>query len=307
MRRNLRAKRASIVVTSAALALGAAAFAAGADAPIIDWPAYNRLPTSERYAPFTQISTANVSRLQQLCVYDLDVEVNFQAGPIVIGRTLYVTTDKDTIAIDAGTCRQKWRAHEDGPSIGLRVNRGAAYLDGRVFRGTEDGDVLAYDAESGRKLWQAHIADPDKAESVPAAPIAWNGLVFIGTAGSDSYGVQGRMYALDAATGTVAWETYTVPTDAPQPRNGKMQAQARATWSNSNGVPITGGGSWTTYSLDAARGLLYVPVGNPGPDFTNQVRPGNKGKRIKRRAEQVGDINGRCGLCGIDRVQAPLI
>jgi alcohol dehydrogenase (cytochrome c) len=54
-----------------------------------------------------------------------------------------------------------------------------------------------------------------------------------------------------------------------------MQAQALATWSNPNGVPITGGGTWTTYSLDATRGLLYVPVGNPGPDFTNRVRVGD--------------------------------
>jgi len=33
----------------------------------------------------------------------------------------------------------------------LRVNRGPAYLDGKIFRGTEDGDVLAYDAASGGK------------------------------------------------------------------------------------------------------------------------------------------------------------
>src|SRR3979409_2568341 len=60
------------------------------------------------------------------------------------------------------------------------------------------------------------------------------------------------------------WETYTVPTDAPQPGNEKMQAQARTTWGNANGVPITGGGTWTTTTLDPDRGLLYVPVGNPG-------------------------------------------
>jgi alcohol dehydrogenase (cytochrome c) len=70
------------------------------------------------------------------------------------------------------------------------------------------------------------------------------------------------------------WETYTVPTDAPQPGNEKMQAQARPTWGNAPGVPITGGGTWTTFTLDAEQGLLYVPVGNPGPDFTLGVRPG---------------------------------
>src|SRR5207244_569857 len=34
------------------------------------------------------------------------------------------------------------------------------------------------------------------------------------------------------------------------------------------------GGTWTAYSLDAAAGLLLIPVGNPGPDFNNDARPG---------------------------------
>jgi alcohol dehydrogenase (cytochrome c) len=248
--------------------------ARAADTPVQDWPSYNRTLTSERYAPFDQINRTNVARLKPLCVYDLNVDSSFQTGPIVIGRTLYATTDKEILAIDADTCQQKWRVREEGPPTGLRVNRGAAYLDRRLFRGTGGGDVVAYDAETGRKLWSTHLADPAKAESIPAAPVTWNGLVFIGTAGGDRYGVTGRVYALEAQTGKVVWETYTVPTDAPQPGNEHMQAQARATWGNTNGVPIAGGGTWTTFTLDAERGLLYVPVGNPGPDFANHVRPG---------------------------------
>jgi alcohol dehydrogenase (cytochrome c) len=249
--------------------------AAGAADPVAtDWPSYNRTLSSDRYAPFNQINKANVSRLKQLCVYDLNVDTNFQTGPIVIGRTLYATTDKEILAIDADTCQQKWRVREEGPSVGLQVNRGAAYLDGRLFRGTGEGDVLAYDAATGKKLWTTHLADRAKGESIPSAPLAWNGLVFIGTAGSDVYGVQGRVYALEALTGRVTWETYTVPTDAPQPGNEKMQAQARATWGNASGVPITGGGTWSSYALDPERGLLYVPTGNPAPDFTLDVRPG---------------------------------
>ncbi len=238
-----------------------------------DWPSYNRTLTSDRYAPLDQINKTNVSRLKQLCVYDLNVDVGFEAGPIVIGRTLYVTADKEILAIDAATCQEKWRVREDSPSA-PRVNRGAAFLDGRLFRGSGEGNVLAYDATSGAKLWTTHLADPDKGESIPSAPIAWNGFVFIGTAGSERYGVKGRMYALDARTGKPVWETYTVPTDVPQPGNETMQKQARTTWGNVEGVPITGGGTWTSYTLDPDRGLLYVPVGNPGPDFATQVRPG---------------------------------
>src|SRR6516162_3832352 len=267
---------ASTIAAAVLVGVGGACIAAAQapDALATGWPSYNRTLSSERYVPFDQINSTNVSRLKQLCVYDLNVDTSIQTGPIVIDRTLYATTDKEIFAIDAETCEQKWRVREEGPSIGQRVNRGAAYLDGRLFRGTEEGDVLAYDAASGKKLWSTHLADPQKGESVPAAPIAWSGLVFIGTAGGDRYGVTGRVYALEAQTGKAVWETYTVPTDAPQPRNERMQAQAKLTWGNANGVPIAGGGMWTTFTLDSQRGLLYVPVGNPGPDFANQVRPG---------------------------------
>ena len=259
-------------MSAAVIALLAPARAA--DPVQTDWPSYNRTLTAERYAPLAQINKANVARLKQLCVYDFNVSTGFETGPIVIGRTMYLTTDTDIAAIDGDTCRQLWRVHEDFPARGLPINRGAAFLDGRLFRGTGEGNVLAYDAATGQKQWSTHIADPAKGENITAAPIAWNGLVFIGTSGSDVYGVTGRIYGLDARTGKVAWETYTVPTDAPQPGNEKMQAQAKATWGNAPGVPITGGGTWTTTTLDPARGLLYVPVGNPGPDFAKEVRPG---------------------------------
>jgi PQQ-dependent dehydrogenase (methanol/ethanol family) len=246
----------------------------GADTAATDWPSYNRTLTSERYAPLEQINKGNVSRLKQLCVYDLNVDVNFQTGPIVVGRTMYVTADREILAIDAATCQEKWRVREESPSPGQRVNRGAAYLDGKLFRGTGDGDVVSYDAATGKKLWTTHLADPEKGESIPAAPIAWNGMIFIGTAGSERYGVKGRVYALDAGSGKPVWETYTVPTDASQPGNETMQKQAQGTWGNAAGTPITGGGTWTSYTLDPDRGLLYVPVGNPGPDFATAVRPG---------------------------------
>ena len=239
-----------------------------------DWPSYNRTLTSERYVPFDQINRGNVSGLKQLCVYDLGIDTSFQTGPLVIGRTLYGTTEMDTFAIDADTCQQKWRVHENIKGA-LPVNRGAAYLDGRLFRGTQDGRVFAYDAATGKKLWETRIADAKKGESVPAAPIAWNGMVFIGNAGGDRYEGRGRMYGLDAKTGKNLWETYMVPNDGPPaPNNERMQALARQSWGNAKGVPVSGGASWTSYSLDPAKGLLYVPGGNPSPDFLKDMRPG---------------------------------
>src|ERR1700748_2477696 len=78
-----------------------------------DWPSYNRTLTSERFVPLDQINKTNVAQLKQLCVYDLGQQTEFETGPIVIGDTLYGTSEMDIFAIDANTCQEKWRTHED--------------------------------------------------------------------------------------------------------------------------------------------------------------------------------------------------
>jgi len=146
-----------------------------------------------------------------------------------------------------------------------------------LFRGTQDARVLAYDFKTGKRIWETAIGDPKKGESAPAAPIAWNGLVFIGNAGGDIKGVKGRMYALDAKTGKIVWEFYLVPKAEGDPTRGPLGASPlnASTWGNSlQGVPITGGATWTSYSLEPDTGLLYVPGGNPAPDFAPNVREG---------------------------------
>ena len=48
-----------------------------------------------------------------------------------------------------------------------------------------------------------------------------------------------------------------------------------STWKNASGSPITGGGTWSSYTLDPTTGLLYVPGGNPAPDFATGPREGS--------------------------------
>jgi len=169
-----------------------------------DWPSYNKTLTSERFSDLSQINTKNVAKLKVLCTYDTWRLTSFETGPIMVEGALIGTTEFDIFSIDPSTCAENWRTHEEYPGYILPTNRGAAYLDGRLFRGTDDGRVLAYDFKTGKRLWETPIADPAKGESVPAAPIAWNGLVFIGNAGGDFKGGKGRMYALDAKTGKIA-------------------------------------------------------------------------------------------------------
>jgi alcohol dehydrogenase (cytochrome c) len=184
----------------------------------------------------------------------------------VVAGTMYFTTDTRSYAIDAATCVEKWQVERLGERRSpLGVHRGFAYLDGRLFRGTSDAHVLALDAADGHTIWDSKIDDDAPGVSMPMAPIAANGLVFIGHAGGDQTGVAGHAYAFDADDGHLVWRFDVVPDEDV----------VLATWPNRDRYPITGGAFWTSFTLDTEHGVLYVPAGNPAPDFDVEARGGD--------------------------------
>jgi alcohol dehydrogenase (cytochrome c) len=242
-----------------------------------DWPSYNKTLTSERFSELDQITGENARDLSVLCTYDTGQYTGFNSGLLEIEGALVFSTEYDIFSIDPNTCKENWRVHETyTPASPQGVSRGPAFFDNMLFRGTQDGRVLAYDFKTGKKLWDTRIADPKRGESAPAAPIAWNGLIFIGNAGGDIKGVKGRMYALDAKSGKIVWEFYLVPKSPGDIERGPEAPSTLtgATWSTPPAQPITGGATWTSYTLDPSDGVLYVPGGNPAPDFALSERDG---------------------------------
>ena len=73
------------------------------------------------------------------------------------------------------------------------------------------------------------------------------------------------------------WQFFLVPKTEGDTVRGPEGASPldTSTWKNVPGAPISGGGAWTSTTLDPASGLLYVPVGNPAPDYDNSVRQGD--------------------------------
>jgi alcohol dehydrogenase (cytochrome c) len=242
-----------------------------------DWPSYNRTPSSQRYSPLNQITTTNVGKLKIQCTYDLHEFTSFESSLIMVDNALIGSTEYDTFSINPATCAENWRTHMDYPGSLLPSNRGPAYLDGMVFRGTQDARVLAFDFKTGKQLWETRVGDTAHGETVPSSPIAWDGMVYVGNAGGDFKGGKGHMYALEAKTGKIVWEFYLTPKtegDAPRGPVGTSPDEA-STWNNAPGIPITGAGTWTSYTLDIKNGLVYVPGGNPGPDFASGAREGD--------------------------------
>lgn len=178
---------------------------------------------------------------------------------------MYVTTATATYAVEARTGKLLWQSKFTPKSLGLGTPvRGVAYANGRLYRGTPDARVMAIDAKSGKTIWVVDGADMAKGEYFTAAPIEWKGLVYIGTSGSD-IGDVGHMMALRAKDGQKMWSFDIVPSSGP----------AAATWPSDPNKIKAGGGMYSSYALDTGTGILYVPTGNPGPDFVPSYRPGD--------------------------------
>ena len=201
-------------------------------------------PTSQRFSPLDQINSKNVGNLKVLCTYDLGIFTAFESGLIMVNNALIGTAEFEIFSINPATCAENWRTRLDYPGALLPANRGAAYMDGMLFRGTQDCRVLAFDFKTGKQVWETTICDTKHGESVPSAPIASDGLVYVGNAGGDFKGGKGHVYALDGKTGKIVWEFFLVPkVDGDMVRGplGKSPLDPK-TWNNAPGIPISGGG-----------------------------------------------------------------
>lgn len=263
-----RLRRGSLAAGLIAAALASSRVAA--QSATGDWPSYNRSGDGQRYSPLTELTPRTAGGLRQLCTFDTGERIAMETGPIAVGGMLYVTTDTVTYAIDGATCGLRWRhARADRVRPARPVNRGAVYVDThmgpRLVRGSADAHVYALDARTGATRWDVVIGDATGGETVSAAPAEWRGLVFIGTAGGDYVGVTGRVLALDISDGHVVWQFWTVPAGGV----------AGMSWPDPTpDVPRTGGGTWSTYTVDTVARMLVVATGNAAPLFTPLLHAG---------------------------------
>ena len=230
-----------------------------------NWLMFNGSYSADRYSPLKQITTKNVDSLTQMGRYELPETTSFQAGPVVVNHSLYVTTATGTYAVDARNGKLLWTHKYSPKSLGIGTPvRGVAYADGKLFRGTPDGHLLSLDAKTGKLIWDVVGADAEAGEYYTAAPIVWKGMIFLGSSGSD-VGAIGRMRAFSVKDGRRLWNFDIVPSSGP----------GADTWPSDPAKRRAGGGMYSSYALDTATGILYVPTGNPGPDFAGDYRPGD--------------------------------
>jgi alcohol dehydrogenase (cytochrome c) len=218
-----------------------------------------------RYTDLKEITPANAKNLRPVCLYRSEQSASVQTSPLVYGGVMYLTFGRATVAIDAKTCRERWtyiwqpKGQEISPA-----NRGAAIKDGKLVRGTADGYLIGLDMASGSLLWSQPIASFAGGQYLSMPPLIFGDLIIVGPSGAD-FGAKNWIGAFKLETGEPVWKFNLIP-DAGEP--------GAETWQNPESLKHGGGSLWTPVSLDAKAGIVYLPVGNPAPDFYGELRPG---------------------------------
>ena len=259
-----------------------------------NWLVYGGAYDNQRYSQLTQVSTDNVKNLALAWTYETGVQLSFETTPVVVDGVMFMTTaGSNVIALNAVTGEQIWRYE---PKLTTAIlccgpnNRGVAVYGNRVFVATLDDRLIALDQRDGTVAWQTQIDDPAAGYSETSAPLIADGKVIIGAAGAE-YGIRGYVKAFDVETGKLVWTWYAIPapgeapngwwgewkeTDpfgAPLHRNIAQEKRDSARYAN---AWRHGGGSvWMTPAYDPDTKTLYASVGNPSPDLTGSVRPGD--------------------------------
>jgi len=289
--------KTKLVLAVVAFALG------GAKAPeseLVEWPFYGGDPAGAKYSPLADINRDNVSKLEIAWewrpgedeIKELGTQPGtFQNTPLMIGNVLYLSTPYNrVVALDAETGRLLWsydpQTYRDGqPPNGMGyVHRGvAAWRDGdrlRIFMNSRYR-LISVDALTGEPvqsfgdggivdLSQGLIWEINKLHYTNTSPpIVYKDLVILGNGVGDRLMYRndppGDVRAFDARSGKPVWSFHTIP-QAGEFGNDTWGADS---WKFTGHTNV-----WAPMTLDAERGLLYLPVSTPSNDFYGARRPG---------------------------------
>jgi len=233
-----------------------------------NWLTYSGDYQSQRYSKLNQINRDNAAKLKVAWMYQMRGRTKVETSPLVFDGIMYVSEPpSDVTALDLRTGRPIWSYRRSMPAVPVccgQVNRGVAALDDQIFVGTLDAHLVALDMKTGRVRWDVEVADYKGANSITLAPLAVKDKVIVGIAGAE-YGIRGFLDAYDAKTGKRAWRFWTVP----GPGEPGSETWLGDSW-KTGGAP-----TWVTGSYDPQTNLLYWGTGNPGPDFSGEMRKGD--------------------------------
>ncbi len=246
-----------------------------------DWPVYNGGPDGDHYSRLTQINRSNVNRLKAAWTYDTGEKGGLQSNPLVIGRTLYAyTPTQKVIALDAATGKLKWKF--DSGIHGTQPARGVTYWtdgkSGRIFAGVmnflycldaDTGKLVTTFGETGRVDLRKQLRGDFEQQSIALTTpgIIYKDLIIVGGRNPETHPAPpGDVRAYDVRKGTLRWSFHTIP----HPGEEGYETWPEEAWKTSGAA-----NNWAGMTLDAERGIVYVPTGSAVFDFYGGDRPGD--------------------------------
>lgn len=260
-----------------------------------DWPVYAHDPSGQRYSPLAQINTTNVAKLKLAWQYGIDpagVDLNpanrvlsgTEAVPIMVNGVLYSpTVHRSIVALEPETGKEIWKYDLGKVAAPLR---GVTYWAGdkasppAILAGTSDGHLIALNAKTGKLVpgfgnegavdLRPGVADkfPDAAYHMGSPGIIYRNLIITGAQGKedDPDGPAMDVRAWDLHTGRLVWTFHTIP----HPGESGYD-----TWPPNNWVTAGSPANWGAGTVDAQRGLIFLPVGQPAAQYYGGARHGN--------------------------------
>ena len=241
-----------------------------------DWPSYRHDESGTGHSPLRQINAGNVASLIRVWIYSLQGEasaapnagrgggaggVNSQATPIVVNGVMYLPAANRVVALDPESGKSIWEHVIEG---GAPSRRGLAYWPGegatapRVLV-TAGRRLLALDTRTGSpSAGFGNSGEVDLGVPYNSVPIVHRNVVVVGanTPPGTAGGI-GNPRAFDARTGAKLWEF----TSVAQPGT-----RGNETWEGESWKGRLGANAWPFYfTVDVARGLLYLPLASPIP------------------------------------------
>lgn len=221
-----------------------------------DWPMFGQNLSNTAGTTAFGVTPANVGRLQTKWTFITGGDVSARAA--VVKKVAYFPDWGGNLwAVNTKNGSKVWGVQLSDyfgtPAGSIHSRTTPAVADGVVYVGTQEGAwLLAIDARTGSLLWKTQLESlvNDFAALVTASPVVAGGMVYTGVASNqEGYAAfipgfvccsaRGSVVAVSAATGAIAWKTYTVPTG------------------------YSGGGVWgSNFVVDASRGSLFVGTGN---------------------------------------------
>jgi alcohol dehydrogenase (cytochrome c) len=238
--------------------------------PATEWLQYRRTSDGQGYSPLKQITTANVKNLVPIWSFSTGLTAGHEVVPVEHDGILYITTSYNKVfALDARSGKFIWKYERDIPEKALAVvccdvvNKGGLLYGDNFYFGTIDAHVVALNAKTGKVVWDTKVAEYADGITITNAPLVVKGNIISGMTGGE-FGARGRLIAVNAETGKIAWITYTIPGPG-EPGSD--------TWGGNETYKHGGGTTWTTGAYDAKQNIIFWPTGNPGP-WAGTVRPG---------------------------------